>query len=796
MILSLRTEELPADHPVMQVLGDLSPGSTLRHSVRPLSVDSIAALAGVGQAEALEIHRITGGNPFFTTELIASDVQAGGQIPASVRDAVWARLMRLPSSEREFIAAISINPSATERRLAEALLGRPVARDADSCQSRGHLVSDEAGGLQFRHVIARNATLERLTAATRKALHRRAFAALLAQGNAPLATLVHHAAGAGDAENVLTLARQAAGEAVRVGAHREAARHLATAIAHARHAPAEVAAQLYEDWSYEASLALTIGEDHIAAADKAADVWRTLGQTEKIAHMLRWLSRLHWLWGDSSAAVDYIEEAIRVLDGAPPSRELALVYSTRAQLYMFNDRFAEAGHWSRQVIVLADKVGDIEARIHALNNLAGSYLFAGDAAGRVFMDESLALALAHGFHDHASRAYINYSEYAILAKDFVLAERLLGEGLAFNSRHDLDGAVHVLAGRQAQLRLDMGQLAEAETIARTVYEQKSLALIAKLPALMALARASMRLGLAPAGPLLRRSLDDALFTGEQQHIVPARLGLVEFAWLAGDLAAAREELALFADLHVDGLDRWDLGAFAVWWRRCCRAEPFPFATGRAAAPRPAELRGDTAGAARAWQELGLPYEAALALMSAPDDLGQACALLDGMGATPVATLARRMAAKAGVKIEVRKARGPYGKATKHPLGLTGRQAEVFEELARGSTNQRIAETLGCSIRTVENHVSAILGKLSATNRIELMLRLRNEPCLAPQPKWARCPTAIPPSEAASRVPSGSAGRRAGGSRGAGRGSRERCARSRCGAHDPPRSAARPDESFR
>ncbi len=730
LVLSLRTEELDSDHPMAQVLGDLPSGSTQRLAVGPLSVESIAALAKASSAEARELHRITGGNPFFATELIAAGAAASGQMPLSVRDAVWARMQRLRRSEREVLEALSINPAGTDPWLADALLGRDTAPDVDVCLSRGLLIRDEEGRLQFRHEIARSATLERLSASACKALHQKAFRALADCADAQLATLVHHASGAGDAENVLLLARRAAGEAIGLGAHREAARHLATAINYVKNASPEVAAQLYEDWSYEAALGLTISDEMIAAAIKAIGIWRGLVRPEKVAHNLRWLSRLTWLRGESATAARYIDEAIETLKGAPPSRELALVYSNRGQLYMFNDRFEEARDWSRRAIALAAEVGDIEARIHALNNLAGSYLFAGSAEGKPYMEESLALALEHRFHDHASRAYTNYIEYAVLAKDFALAERLIGEGLAFNSRHDLDGAVHVLTGRQAHLRLDQGQLLEAEQIARAVVEKKSLAFIVKLPALFILARARMRLGRDDGPALLRQSMNDALLTGEQQHLVPARLGLIEQAWLTSDTAAAQAELRHFAALHLDGLDGWDLGSFAVWWQRCGMTEAFPADTARIAAPRLAELRGNIGEAVSLWQKLGLPYEAALALMAAPAGYARATALLDDMGAVPAAALARRLAAQAGIKLDAKRARGPYEKARKHPLGLTGRQAEVFEQLARGLSNHEIAEALDCSIRTVENHVSAILGKLNAANRIEVMLRLRNEPWLA------------------------------------------------------------------
>ena len=46
-------------------------------------------------------------------------------------------------------------------------------------------------------------------------------------------------------------------------------------------------------------------------------------------------------------------------------------------------------------------------------------------------------------------------------------------------------------------------------------------------------------------------------------------------------------------------------------------------------------------------------------------------------------------------------------------------------------NRDIARRLVRSLRTVEHHVSAVLGKLNAANRMDVMLRLRSEPWLLP-----------------------------------------------------------------
>jgi DNA-binding CsgD family transcriptional regulator len=52
------------------------------------------------------------------------------------------------------------------------------------------------------------------------------------------------------------------------------------------------------------------------------------------------------------------------------------------------------------------------------------------------------------------------------------------------------------------------------------------------------------------------------------------------------------------------------------------------------------------------------------------------------------------------------------------LGLTAREAEVLDLVARGSTNREIAAALVISAKTASVHVSHILHKLGAPNRLE------------------------------------------------------------------------------
>jgi len=56
-----------------------------------------------------------------------------------------------------------------------------------------------------------------------------------------------------------------------------------------------------------------------------------------------------------------------------------------------------------------------------------------------------------------------------------------------------------------------------------------------------------------------------------------------------------------------------------------------------------------------------------------------------------------------------------------PPAFTQREAEVLNLIARGLSNKQIAGQLGLGLRTVETHVSNVLGKLGVTSRTEAAL---------------------------------------------------------------------------
>jgi len=75
----------------------------------------------------------------------------------------------------------------------------------------------------------------------------------------------------------------------------------------------------------------------------------------------------------------------------------------------------------------------------------------------------------------------------------------------------------------------------------------------------------------------------------------------------------------------------------------------------------------------------------------------------------------------------RRRSGPLAAGT-----LTRRESEVLAVLARGRSNQQIAAELGLGQRTVEGHVSSVLGKLGVASRAEAVAYALGHRLVVPQ----------------------------------------------------------------
>ena len=717
IVATYRDDEAGGDHPLVRLRGDLATVPSVEQvAVEPLPVEAVAeVLAGAGaDLDPVTVHRSTGGNPFFVTELLAV---GGDRLPATVRDAVLARAARLSSDARRVLDAAAVLGPRTRLPLLLTVSGQ-AGRAVDECVARGMLVADGTG-LSFRHELARRAIEEAIAPAARSDLHAAALAAG-AGGELDDRRLAHHAVACGDRAAGRAYAIRAATRAARLGAHREAVQLYRVAIDAAAESDDAATASLRGMLAYECYLTDRTAEAH-AEHLAALAVWQRLDDRAAMGRTRRWLSRLSWFLGRNDEAEEHGAEAVRVLEPLGPSADLAMAYSNLAQLRMLANDLAGTLEWGERAIALARSIGAREAEMHALNNV-GTVLWA-DAErpeGRTQLVRSLELAVAADAHEHAARAYTNLAATAVLNRQYAEADVQLRAGIAYCDERDLDSWRTYLSAWRARSAAEQGRILEAQESAELVLRQPQASPVARIPAQVVVAELAARRG-EDAAARLDEVARLAVASGELQRLAPVAAARAEVAWLTGRptaaIEAAVDEAWPAALVHPR---RWVLGELAWWLALAGRprdpgvpiAEPFELM-----------VDGRFADAADAWARLGSPLWRARALGLVPD-------LAAARDAFELADRIEAPALRAAL-IRERFARGlpvprPQRASTQaNAYGLTARELDVLALVAEGLTNAEVAQRLYLSEKTVGHHVSAVLRKTGESTRARAAAAFRN-----------------------------------------------------------------------
>lgn len=724
-----------------------------------------------------DIAERSAGNPFYVEELVAASREGGpDHLRPALRDVVAARLDRLPDPAREVLDVAAVAGSGVDDQLLAAVTDHDASDLASVLRPAvdRHVLRVEGDAYRFRHELVREVVNDDLLPGRRAELHR--CIARIVEGRPELtpggrqhadAVLAHHWYAARDLQRAFHASLRAAPKALEAAAHAEALEHDERALelwdqvdhdgAPERVGVLERAARsAHSAGRYQRAIA------HLRSALEPADDLRHEADLRRRIALALWRGV-----GGHEAALTEAERAHQLVADMAPSPVKAQVVANLARLYMLG-RDERTIPLASDALELAREIGDRVAESQALNTLGVGLAFSGEIEDAVdHLREALTIAREIGDTPATARAFNNLVVIltGMAPPDRDDRDAVTQSAMAWLLRHDHVDGGGVLAAVLIGDALRRGRWDRAERLldwmAGSHMEGTDEAHFHKM-------RARLR--------WMQGRLEEAAADTERLHLVEHHEGqLASWAYaLDAVLAAARGDLedlraAVASGCHVLSLGghNQDRASMALRLHRpLVRAEvdaelasdqtggePLERATealqtmervlddekpvapgdrhraelylhlahaelSRAVEPDPDRWRAVLAHPPRPYWEVYSRWrlaeslldvdrreEAVTELQAAHD---QAVDLGAGLLQQEVEALARRAHVRVpGVEI-----------VGADDLGLTPRQTQVLELVARGMTNREIGEALYITEKTASVHVSNILSKLAVDDRYE------------------------------------------------------------------------------
>ena len=708
LIGTYRDDEIRSNAALTRLIGELARlGVARRIPVCSLTESGVASMVLGSTLDAAEVFRQTSGNPFFVTECLA----AGSSSPGTVRDVVLARTARLSARGRR---ALDVASQLGLRFDADVLIeaSGADADGVDDCVEQGMLVTFGAE-LGFRHELSRSVIATEIPPIRRATVNRAILRVLEQRRGVDVARLADHAAAANEGDCAFRYGQEAGRAAADLGAHREAVHHYRTALRFASSRPAAERAELLDALAAECMVTDQMDEA-LTAAEEALRLWNEVGDPIKVGATHVALEYISWYLGQGDAAVQHASQAVAILEPYGPTVELGRALAGAGTFEVDRGDPHQVTVTLRRAIEIAHLVGDPSAESNALNSIGWAQGYYGDVdTGVTYLEQALEVALTHGLGHLGGRAYANLASVLVDNDRFDRADTVLAEGLRYAEDHNLTLRYVCVTAVLADSELKRGRWDDATADAWCVRQQAGTVAVGHIPALTILGTIKMRRGEPDAHATLLEAMQLAERTEELPLIAPVALALTEEAWLRGDLAGARDLIRRVLDRSDQPVTIQQRGHLTSWAVRLGEHHDAPAGTpGHLAL----QINGRWQEAADAWHALGRPYERALALIEVktPTALTQAFDILDRLGAGAASALAADRLRSLGERVP----RGIRPSTRANPAGLTSREIDVLQLVVDGLTNAEIAAKLFVSDKTVEHHMSRILGKLGVASRRE------------------------------------------------------------------------------
>ena len=486
LVISYRTDDIHRRHPVRPLLGELTRSPVVERievsgMTRSELTMLLAGIAGRVPADSIvdDVLARSEGNPFYAEELLA--VRTGtGALPDSVRDAILARVARLPESVQRVLREAALVGGTVDDRLLSAVAGRPLGEIGEALREAvaHQILVLERDGCRFRHALVREAVYEELLPGERQRLHESTATTLAAQPelaggpeHVRWALLAYHWGAADEQPNAFAASVRAGLEAQQVGAQADAADHFERAL---RLWPTitdpEAVAGLDQPSLLLHAAAACDGVGSpvraVALAESAVALLERHAEPERLAAALERLGHHRWATGDRLGTRDARRQAAALVTDRPPSQVQALALFTLGRQLMVEDRFVEAEPALRRALAVAEMTDAHGVRATALGVMSLVLTSLGRVDdGIAAADEAVRIAEAYGTADDKNLVYVNTTEAHLIAGRYDDVARLAVVGIEHARRFGMLAAGgSLLTGYAAYAMFVLGRWDDALAI--------------------------------------------------------------------------------------------------------------------------------------------------------------------------------------------------------------------------------------------------------------------------------------------------------------------------------------------
>lgn len=779
LLCAYRSDEIPRRHPLRAIRSDLLRANQLNEiSINSLdrsqSAQIIENLLDAPPTPHLVeyLYHKTQGVPFFLEELIAT-LQEGsyfhptsGQIdlivnqdipiPDNIRDAILLRLDSLSSQTKQTLEIAAVAGQRFNFRLVSDIAGEPAFEQAIQ---NGFITQEDPEHGAFRHALTHEAIYEQITWSRLPSLHLQ-VAEKLQELGAPPTVIADHWLAAKENKKARLAFVQSANYSCEIHAYSDS-------VAAARQAielwpegqDQSERLELLDKLAHCAQISGDLNQSSRAWLE-VSEAYHQLQDHKNHALIQRKLAALYALQGAWDRSQNVREAAVQSFFAAEDKQEAALELLSLAAHLHTATRYVQGLEFSDQALELGKQLNNPLIKARALA-LCGSFTtrIGSPQTGLVMVQGGLAIALENNLITAASEVYQRLASAYEHLSEYQLAEQTYNDAISFCRTHDLAPMEQICLACATMVTLHSGSWQETISVSQDVlnssespaqvkaisgiilgiihaFRAETTQVFDTLPTSIATARDGESAAISILGDwalaLAHWSLNDPENTKkyalsvldqfeqseESHYTLPALRTTASIFSSFGDQENTRRAANAISRINTTITNYETLAALSHALAEAAVVkgdleESTPHFT------KAIELLTDKN---RPLAEGETRYRLGLTLLQldntdlATEHLTSAYHLYNALEARTFTVAILTALEQHGISPEDLLGKRAAQKAKS--AGLTKRQLEVLRLIAQGFTNQQIADQLILSARTVDMHVSNILGVLNCRSRAE------------------------------------------------------------------------------